>query len=398
MPGPSAAAPPVPPRPLGCARSSPTSSNASSSTRRPARPHRSSPACTIAPSRSAAPRCERFAVAPRRARRRPARRRRGADQVDRRQAAAPAVGAPPSRRRHAPGRAQRRRGQRPVRPRLALTSDRGASLRLATRGSPQARTQAQLVADAITAATGRADRAGPRRDDRRPQPGRAAAHDRRPGRVRQGGPAGGARRARRCRGALGQGPPERDAGRSAPRRLLRTARCGRRADRPHARRARRRCDRGDRLGPPPGPARRRPARPRVRRAARQHRPPPRAGPTGRSDRDGGRGARSARPDRPHRRAARPDRLRPGRRPGLRRRRVPRRRRVDGGRARRRRRSADPLRRSTERAFLAELGAGCTLPLGAHCAGGELHAFLAARRRTRRDGGLPGDGRRARRCR
>ena len=41
---------------------------------------------------------------------------------------------------------------------------------------------------------------------------------------------------------------------------------------------------------------------------------------------------------------------------------------------------DPATRfavSTERAFLAELGAGCTLPLGAHYVGGELHAFLAA---------------------
>ena len=33
--------------------------------------------------------------------------------------------------------------------------------------------------------------------------------------------------------------------------------------------------------------------------------------------------------------------------------------------------------TTERAFLAELGAGCTLPLGAYCVDGELHAFLAA---------------------
>jgi len=40
---------------------------------------------------------------------------------------------------------------------------------------------------------------------------------------------------------------------------------------------------------------------------------------------------------------------------------------------------DPATRfavSTERAFLAELGAGCTLPLGAYCVAGELHAFLA----------------------
>jgi hydroxymethylbilane synthase len=33
--------------------------------------------------------------------------------------------------------------------------------------------------------------------------------------------------------------------------------------------------------------------------------------------------------------------------------------------------------TTERAFLAELGAGCTLPLGAHCAAGELHTFFAS---------------------
>ncbi len=38
----------------------------------------------------------------------------------------------------------------------------------------------------------------------------------------------------------------------------------------------------------------------------------------------------------------------------------------------------PTRRAveTERAFLAELGSGCSLPLGAHVAGGVLHAFLA----------------------
>ena len=33
--------------------------------------------------------------------------------------------------------------------------------------------------------------------------------------------------------------------------------------------------------------------------------------------------------------------------------------------------------STERAFLAELGAGCTLPLGALCDAGALHGYLAA---------------------
>ena len=31
----------------------------------------------------------------------------------------------------------------------------------------------------------------------------------------------------------------------------------------------------------------------------------------------------------------------------------------------------------ERSFLAELGSGCSLPVGAHVAGGSLHTFLAA---------------------
>ena len=31
----------------------------------------------------------------------------------------------------------------------------------------------------------------------------------------------------------------------------------------------------------------------------------------------------------------------------------------------------------ERSFLAELGSGCSLPVGAHAAGGWLHVFLAA---------------------
>jgi hydroxymethylbilane synthase len=40
---------------------------------------------------------------------------------------------------------------------------------------------------------------------------------------------------------------------------------------------------------------------------------------------------------------------------------------------------DPTTRfavSVERAFLAELGAGCTLPLGAYCTGGRLYGYLA----------------------
>ena len=76
-------------------------------------------------------------------------------------------------------------------------------------------------------------------------------------------------------------------------------------------------------------------------------------------------------DRPDRRAARSRRVRAGRRAGLRRRRVPRRRRA-------RRSSCSP--RSTtpptrhavevERSFLAELGSGCSLPVGAHVDGGD----------------------------
>jgi hydroxymethylbilane synthase len=41
---------------------------------------------------------------------------------------------------------------------------------------------------------------------------------------------------------------------------------------------------------------------------------------------------------------------------------------------------DPATRfavATERAYLAELGAGCSLPLGAHCVGGRLQVFLAS---------------------
>lgn len=37
---------------------------------------------------------------------------------------------------------------------------------------------------------------------------------------------------------------------------------------------------------------------------------------------------------------------------------------------------------TERAYLRELGAGCTLPVGAHCAGSDLDVFLAAADRPR----------------
>ena len=55
--------------------------------------------------------------------------------------------------------------------------------------------------------------------------------------------------------------------------------------------------------------------------------------------------------------------------------------------------------STERAFLAELGAGCTLPLGALCDAGALHGYLAASADLgRRIRDLPGDNRRAQRSR
>jgi hydroxymethylbilane synthase len=36
----------------------------------------------------------------------------------------------------------------------------------------------------------------------------------------------------------------------------------------------------------------------------------------------------------------------------------------------------------ERAFLAELGSGCSMPVGAHVDGSKLHAFLASEDRSR----------------
>ena len=79
------------------------------------------------------------------------RRRRSHDEGHRRQAVAHAVGEAQRRRRHPPGRTQRGDCPRPVRPRLSvMNGDR--PLRLATRGSAQARTQAQAVADALMAA------------------------------------------------------------------------------------------------------------------------------------------------------------------------------------------------------------------------------------------------------
>jgi porphobilinogen deaminase len=47
----------------------------------------------------------------------------------------------------------------------------------------------------------------------------------------------------------------------------------------------------------------------------------------------------------------------------------------------------------ERAFLATLGSGCSLPVGAHVAGGRLYAFLADPERGRwlhADEPLPGE--------
>jgi hydroxymethylbilane synthase len=62
---------------------------------------------------------------------------------------------------------------------------------------------------------------------------------------------------------------------------------------------------------------------------------------------------------------------------------------------------DPVSRfavQTERAYLAELGAGCALPLGAYCVDGRLHSFLAATADARGGSGafretieVPGDG-------
>ena len=184
---------------------------------------------------------------------------------------------------------------------------------------------------------------------------------------------------RRRRRALGEGPSERDHGGPGDRCLLCPSRPGRRARRGDPRPARARGDRGERLGASAGPARLGAARPDVRRAARQHRPAPGTGARGWSGRDGGGRAGGARAHPPRRRAARsadgscPPPVRAASRSECRCRR-PRHARALWPR------STTPSTRhavTLERAFLAELGSGCSLPVGAHSDGERFHAFLAA---------------------
>ena len=218
------------------------------------------------------------------------------------------------------GSATRRR-QRPLRPR-AERCRRAAPAR--RRGEPAG-------ADA-SAARRRRDhgrhrpgrRARPRRDDRRSRPGRCRC-------TRSAGRASSSRRCSRpCstggrrRRALGQGSAQRPDGlniaRSCARRDAADALIGRRLAELDQERRR------HRVGSPPRPARV-PARPRVRRVARQHRPPPRAGPA-----DGAIVMAVAALEvlgLTERVAERLDpAVRPGGRAGLRGRRVPRRRRGD----------------------------------------------------------------------
>ena len=167
-------------------------------------------------------------------------------------------------------------------------------------------------------------------------------------------PAADARRPRPGAGRVpGAGRPPRRAGGRRPR---------------HA--AHRR-DRGHRVGPPAGPAGQPAARPHLRRPARQPGHPAGPGGGGRDHRGGGRLGR-ARP--PGLAAARRGRGRDARAgdpappggPGCPGRRVPRRRR--GAPSRSLAAIDDAGVRAVvaaERAFLAELGGGCTLPVGAH---------------------------------
>ena len=211
----------------------------------------------------------------RRPRRPPAGGGRGAHPGHRGQAAARAHRAAQGRRRHRP-----RASASPRPSATSSTSDRRphrGRLRAATRGSALARWQTDHVGRPAAPRRPAADgRGGGRRDRRRPPPDVPICADRRPGRVREGGAGGGARRAGRPRRALGQGP----AVARPPTGLVhrRGARAGRPPRRP------RRLHRsttwppaalvGHRVGAPAGPAGLAAARPHLRRPAGQHRHPP----------------------------------------------------------------------------------------------------------------------------
>ena len=206
---------------------------------------------------------ERVDAPTRRARRPPARRRRSTDEGDRGQAAPRSDRAAQGRVGHRKGRSSRGSAARPVRP---------LTLRVATRGSALARWQAEHVASLLRAVDPeRRRRARDRRHDRRSPPGRRHLADGRQGRVRQGGAGRGARRPRRHRRALGQGPAVvRSSTGSCWRRSPSAAKCATRwwvrrwTAIPSGRTG------GHRFGPSPGAARRPPAGPHLRRSARQH--------------------------------------------------------------------------------------------------------------------------------
>ena len=207
------------------------------------------------------------------------------------------------RRRHAPGRAQRRGGERPLRPVEPLPTRRC--------GWPPARARRRRPRPASS----------PTRSRRRPAD-RAelvfveTSGDRDPHVPRCTRSAARACSSRRCSTPCSTAAPTSPCTRPRTSRARPTAGlvigafCARR-DAGRRARSGRPLDQlalgatvAQRLGAPAGPARLGAARPDVRRAARQHRPAPGTGARGRSGRDGGRGAGGARAHRPRHRAAR----------------------------------------------------------------------------------------------
>ena len=316
-----------------------------------------------------------------------ARRGRGGHQGHRRQAAARAVGAAQGRRRHA-----RRASATPPPSATCSTSaepmhgDR--PLRLATRGSAQARTQAQAVADALDGgAPGLLGRAGVRRDARRPH----AAAD-----VPLHTIGGQGVFVKEVQQAVLDGDADiavhsaKDLPSTTADGLALAAFCERRDARDalvgaaldELRHRAPRSPPGRCAAGPSSPV----ARPDLDFVELRGNIHTRLGkvPDGWSDRDGGGRARDPRPDRPRSPSTSRRHVRAQPRAGLRRRRVPSRRSTTMIERARARSIIGPAGDAVEveRAFLAELGSGCSLPVGAHATDGQLTAFLAAADRTR----------------